>query len=182
MTNLTAPTVAIVSCSLNSESVSRVLALDAQRVLKDAGVSTVFIDLREHPLPLCDGEASYSDPRVSALNARLTAASGILMAVPVYNFDSNAASKNLIELTGSAWENKVVGFLCAAGGMSSYMSVMSFANSLMLDFRSIIVPRFVYATGAAVEGDRIVNADIRQRVAELANSTARMASALASVV
>ncbi len=53
----------------------------------------------------------------------------------------------MIELAGSAWEDKIVGFLCAAGGMSSYMSVMAYANSLMLDFRCVIIPRFVYATG-----------------------------------
>jgi FMN reductase len=38
--------------------------------------------------------------------------------------------------------NKVVGFLCAAGGKSSYMSVMRLANSLMLDFRCLIIPHF----------------------------------------
>ena len=39
--------------------------------------------------------------------------------------------------------------------MSSYMSVMAYANSLMLDFRCVIIPRFVYATGSAfAEGSR----------------------------
>jgi hypothetical protein len=37
--------------------------------------------------------------------------------------------------------------ICAAGGGSSYMSVMGLANSLMLDFRCLIIPRFVYAKG-----------------------------------
>lgn len=171
--------IAIVSCSLSSDSNSRVLALEAQRVLNEAGVPTEFIDMRENPLPWCDGEASYSDPRVAEMSAKLKAASGILLAVPVYNYDSNAVSKNLIEMTGSAWENKVVGFICAAGGMSSFMSIMSFANSLMLDFRSVIVPRFVYATGSAVANNQVVNDDVRQRVAELALTSARMAQALA---
>ena len=89
-----------------------------------------------------------------------------------------AAVKNLIELTGDAWENKVVGFLCAAGGMNSYMSVMSLANSLMLDFRSLIVPRFVYATGEAFADDGITDAEVIRRVAELARTTAQLAGAL----
>ena len=95
-----------------------------------------------------------------------------------YNFDANAAVKNLIELTGSAWENKVVGFLCAAGGMSSYMSIMSLANSLMLDFRSVVVPRFVYAVGEAFADGRIVDPKVTSRVAELAKETARLGGAL----
>ena len=172
--------IAIVSCSLNSDSNSRVLALEAQRVLNEAGVPNVFIDMREHPLPWCDGEASYRDPRVAQISAKLKAATGILLAVPVYNYDSNAVSKNLIEMTGSAWENKVVGFICAAGGMSSFMSIMSFANSLMLDFRSVVVPRFVYATGSAVENGKVANADVATRVADLALFTAKLATALAA--
>jgi FMN reductase len=96
------------------------------------------------------------------------------VATPIYNYDANAAVKNLIELTGSGWQDKPVGFLCAAGGMSSYMSIMSLANCLMLDFRSIVVPRFVYATGEAFAGGRIVDADVEKRVAELARSTARL--------
>ncbi|MEY2550767.1 MAG: hypothetical protein QOG12_911, partial [Verrucomicrobiota bacterium] len=89
-----------------------------------------------------------------------------------------AAAKNLVELTGSAWEEKVVGFLCAAGGMSSYMSVMAFANSLMLDFRSVIIPRFVYATGRAFEGDDLKDPQVGERIEELAGELVRFTKAL----
>ena len=74
-----------------------------------------------------------------------TAASHILFAVPVYNYDVNAVAKNYIELMGEdALGGKTVGFLVSAGGQASYMSIMGFANSLMLDFRCWIVPRFLY--------------------------------------
>ncbi|MES1168133.1 MAG: NAD(P)H-dependent oxidoreductase, partial [Oleiharenicola lentus] len=99
---------------------------------------------------------------------------------PIYNYDGNAALKNLIELTGRAWENKVVGFLCAAGGVASYMSIMPLANSLMLDFRCVVVPRFVYATDAAFADGRLVDADQLRRVAELARVSARMGEVLKS--
>ena len=68
-------------------------------------------------------------------------------------YDLNAAAKNFIELTGRAWTNKVVGFICAAGGKGSYMSVTSFMNSLMLDFRCIIIPRFVYTDASGFDDD-----------------------------
>lgn len=48
----------------------------------------------------------------------------VLLAVPIYNYDGNAAAKDLIELTGGTWEDKIAGFACAAGGASSYMSIM----------------------------------------------------------
>jgi len=108
-------------------------------------------------------------------------ADGILLATPIYNYDVSAATKNLVELTGKGWEGKVAGFLCTAGGQGSYMSVMALANSLMLDFRTVIVPRFVYATGAAFTSDAIIDPKITVRVAECARMTARLAEAVSSL-
>jgi FMN reductase len=168
----------ILSSSLSDDSNSRVLAREAQRVLQADGVEVALLDLRDHPLPLCDGGPSYGHQNVAAVQAHVSAASAVIVATPIYNFDGTAALKNLIELTGRAWENKAVGFLCAAGGMASYMSIMSLANSLMLDFRSVIVPRFVYATGEAFTDGTLVDPDQRRRVAELARATARLGVAL----
>ena len=168
----------IISSSLSSDSNSRLLAVETQRVLRADGHAAALLDLREYPLPLCDGGAAYADANVARVNEQLHAADAIVIATPIYNYDATGAIKNLIELTGDAWENKVVGFLCAAGGMSSYMSIMALANSLMLDFRSVIVPRFVYATGAAFAEGRIADSSVRERVAELAALTVRLSGAL----
>lgn len=168
----------ILSSSLNTESNSRILARTAHRLLIEAGVDAELVDLREHPLPLCDGNAAYSNPAVAQITARLRSADALLIATPIYNYDATAALKNLIELSGGAWENKVVGFLCAAGGMSSYMSIMALANSLMLDFRSVIVPRFVYATGDAFANGAIIDPEVMRRVGELVRLTAKLSVAL----
>jgi NAD(P)H-dependent FMN reductase len=166
----------IVSASLSSDSNSRLLAREAARVLEGDGAPTAFLDLRDYPLPLCDGGAAYGHPNVGIVRDLIARADALIVATPIYNYDGNAALKNLIELTGRAWENKVVAFLCAAGGTASYMSVMSFANSLMLDFRCLIVPRFVYSTGEDFNDGRITDADQLRRVAELARATARLAA------
>lgn len=165
----------VVSSSLRAESHSRVLAKEAQRLLEQDGHAVSLLDLREHPLPLCDGGSCYSHPGVIRIGETLAKASAVLVATPIYNYDASAAVKNLVELTGSGWEDKVVGFLCAAGGQGSYMSIMSLANSLMLDFRSVIVPRFVYATSEAFGGGRIVDPEVSRRVAELSRAAARLA-------
>ena len=111
----------------------------------------------------------------------IEAADGVLVAAPVYNYDVSASAKNMIELTGSAWEDKIVGFLCAAGGMSSYMSVMAYANSLMLDFRCVVVPRFVYATGHNFTDGEISEPKILQRIEQVAAELVRFAEALRGV-
>jgi FMN reductase len=135
------------------------------------------VDLREHTLPLCDGE-TCTNRSVAELTEAVRAAEAVLLAVPIYNFDVNAAAKNLVEHTGSAWENKVVGFLAAAGGHASYMSVMSLANSLMLDFRCLIVPRFVYAVGHDFTGASVSNPKIAARLTQLLAETIRITGAL----
>jgi NAD(P)H-dependent FMN reductase len=168
----------IVSASLNPDSNSRLLAREAERVLRADGQELTLLDLRDLPLPICDGDKSREHANVLRADQLIAAASGIIIATPIYNYDANAAVKNLIELTGDAWENKVVAFLCTAGGAASYMSIMGLANSLMLDFRCVIVPRFVYAVGSAFANDAIADTKIAARVAECARSTAHFASVL----
>ena len=154
------------------------MAVHAATSLDSLGANVDFIDLQQVKLPLCDGDTAYSDPEVEKTRTRIEKAAGVLVAAPVYNFYMNAAVKNLVELTGSAWEGKVVGFLNAAGGYSSYMSVMSIANSLMLDFRCVIVPRFVYATGSAFRDGAVSDKKLAGRIDELANDLVRFAKAL----
>lgn len=134
----------IVSCSLNPASKSRELAKLLRAHYVHEEYPCEFIDLADYPLPLCDGEAAYSHPNAKLLLEKTQKAEAIIMALPIYNFGINAAAKNFIELVGDGLTAKVIGFICAAGGQRSYMSVMSLANSLMLDFRCLIVPKFVY--------------------------------------
>ena len=59
------------------------------------------------------------------------------------------------------------------------MSVMSVANSLMLDFRSFILPRFVFATGKAFDQDNaLVDPEVQQRLADLTDRLVRVTEAL----
>jgi FMN reductase len=166
----------VISCSLNPGSRSRQLAELAVNELKGLGAEVDFLDLQSMPLPICDGSSAYGDANARAVTARIEEATGVLVATPVYNYDVNAAAKNLLELSGDAWTGKVVGFLCAAGGNSSYMSVMSFANSLMLDYRCLVVPRFVYFSG------KTIDPEIQKRIAELSSELLRIVTGLAKAV
>ena len=173
----------VISCSLHPQSRSFVLAKQAVVELSALGASPKLIDLREHNIPFCDGTDAYDHPDSIMIRDEIEAADGVLLAVPIYNFDVNAAAKNLLEIAMRAWNHKVVGFLCAAGGQASYMSVMGCANNMMLDFRCVIVPRFVYATGNDFGDDRlptmfVESEKIQERVKELADTTLKMTGAL----
>ena len=146
--------------------------------LQKSKADCTWLDLAEMDLPLCDANACYAHPSARKLCTSVEMADGVIVAAPVYNYDVSASAKNMIELTGRAWEDKIVGFLCAAGGMSSYMSVMAYANSLMLDFRTVIIPRFVYATGNSFEDDKLVDKKVEERIHQVADELMRFTSAL----
>ncbi len=168
----------VISSSLNPASKSRVLALRAQALLAEHGAAVEYVDLRGLALPACDGDACYENPAVVELAVRISHAEGIILATPIYNYSAGASAKNLIELTGQAWARKPVSFLCAAGGQGSYMAVMSLANMLMLDFRSYVLPRFVYAAETAFDGDQITDTAVLDRLRDLTATLVRFSAAL----
>jgi FMN reductase len=168
----------VLSCSLNPDSRSRILARMVHQHLAGRPGGAEFADLQDYNLPLSDAGACYSHPHVIELTPKVRRAKGIVVAAAIYNYDVNAAAKNLLELTGKAWEGKVVGFICAAGGHGSYMSVMPFANSLMLDYRCHIIPRFVYAAPAHIDESTFGDAAMNRRIEELAAETQRVTDAL----
>ena len=171
--------IVVFSCSLNPNSKSRRLAERAVARLGEGGAEVLFVDLAQVTLPPCDGGSAYGDPAAIEIKETVKNASAALLAFPVYNYAANSTLKNMMELTGDAWTGKTVGLACAAGGTGSYMSPMSVANSLMLDFRCLIVPRFVYAIGEDFEGDGAPSEEIGQRVDELADELLRIGTALA---
>src|SRR5437773_275029 len=172
------PKYLVVSSSGNPSSNSRKMGRIAFQYLQKARADCSWLDLAEMDLPLCDADACYAHPSAKKLSTAIDAADGVIVAAPVYNYDVSASAKNMIQLTGSAWEDKIVGFLCAAGGMSSYMSVMAYANSLMLDFRTVVIPRFVYATGDAFDDDKLLDSKISGRVEQVATELIRFTEAL----
>ena len=137
-----------------------------------------FVDLQKIELPMCDGDKCYDHPNVDIMKGNIETSSSIILASPIYNYDFNAVAKNLIELTGNSWTDKLIGFISSAGGKGSYMSPMSFINSLMLDFRCIIIPRFVYADKTCFNIDGNINDDTKARIEELVDSSILVSKAL----
>lgn len=168
----------IISCSLSPKSHSAILAQRLSDEIAGLGDEVRLIDLRKLELPFCDGDACYAHPNAQMLKAAIKEAPAITIATPIYNFETGGGTRNVVALGGDAFTDKVIGFLCAAGGDNSYMAVMSLANSLMLDFRCIVVPRFVYASDAAFTDGRLSEPKIEGRVTELARELHRVASAL----
>lgn len=168
----------VLSCSLSPKSRSAILAQNLAGAIKKCGESAELVDLRGVEMPFCDAAGCYGHPNVVKLKEQIAASASVTIGVPIYNFGVGGAAPNMLALTGDVWKNKIVGFVCAAGGQGSYMAVMGLANSLMLDFRCVIVPRFVYTTGQAFTDGQLTDDGVAKRIGELASELKRFSGAL----
>jgi NAD(P)H-dependent FMN reductase len=81
------------------------------------GVSVDLVDLREHRLPLFDGNPpartlrNYPTEDVARLGRRIDAADGFVLLAPEYNHGYSAALKNAMDHTFVEWQRKPVAFV-----------------------------------------------------------------------
>jgi FMN reductase len=151
----------IVGTSLDPDSRSQILARVALEICNAQNINAQVLDLRDYDLPIAGTSESFDQVLVQELTTRVSQYRKIIFTVAIYNYDVSAAAKNFLELVGDTWlEGAVVGFICTAGGKNSYMSVMGFANSLMLDFRAWVAPRFVYV----VKNEDLHGMEIKTRI------------------
>ncbi len=160
----------IVSTSLTQHSRSERLAKRCLDVLNGLDVQTQYLSLKDYPLPPFDGAAIQDDLNYQFLHAAVSSADGLVLASPVYNWSSCAELKKFIEHIGStdsettgAFYDKVITFVHASGLPHSYMAVAPLATSLMLDFKCIINPYFVYAHNRHWENEEL-SAELDARI------------------
>ena len=168
----------IVSTSLAPDSRSRILCRELAQRLTAGGAQVAELDLVDLAPPFCGGPGYQEHSATRLLYTAIAAADAVTLGLGIYNYTASAVAKTAVELGGKAWTGKVVSMLCAAGGQSSYMAAMSLVNALMLDFRCVLLPRFVYATGEAFADGKLVDAGVAARLAELAIEQERFAAAL----
>jgi len=146
----------IVSCSHDRESRSEELARRCLKVLDEFGAEATLVSLKDHTFPPFDDDKIAESIAYRNLYPLVSAADGLVLAGPVYNWGLCGAMKEFIEYIGSTAEesglrgalfDKVVSFVCAAGLPHSYMAFGPTALSLMLDFKCIVNPYQVYVHG-----------------------------------
>ena len=174
--------ITIISSSLNKKSRSLILGKYAHELILNQNIECILIDLKEYDLPFCGEEGDSQNKNVQYINNQIATSDVIITSGPIYNYSVNAALKNVMDLTGKAWDEKVVAFMCMAGGQSSYMSIMGFANGLMLNSRCLIVPRFVYARPKSFDeiNLKITDESLKERIKELCGKAIQLAAALKS--
>jgi NAD(P)H-dependent FMN reductase len=177
----------VISCSLDPQSRSRELAVQAADLLTSAGHDSSVIDLRGYARPPFDNTSVFAAAPFNELHDLIMESDGVILATPIYNWGPSAAAKSLIEATGAtgdgvntaAWFDKVVTFLCAAGLPHSYMATSQLASSLMLDFKCVINPYVGYFSDRDWTDDDVLIPDRRGRLEKTVAVHAELATLLA---
>jgi NAD(P)H-dependent FMN reductase len=142
----------VINGSLNPESKGEILSKKALEYGESLGMDISYLDMKLFSdLPFCDGSSSYSHPKVKELYDLFYPLDGFIYSFPVYNYTGNAFMKNLVELIGKVFTNKVLGLCAMAGSDVSFLSPFFLTHSFVADFQTIIVPKYVLASYADIK-------------------------------
>lgn len=155
--------VLVFSGSVRKGSLNLKLAALAARTLRDAGAEVTELNLREHPLPLYDGdeEAEKGPPeQAKRLHEIFRTHQGIFIASPEYNAGLSPLLKNTIDWVsrisdhggqGAAFGRPIFALGAASPGpLGGYRGLMSLRQSLELQLQARVLPAMV-SVGTAHE-------------------------------
>lgn len=159
----------ILSLSANPESLSRRAAAEFQRLLEAAKVETDLIDIRSLPPIWVDGRdlAQYPE-EYTKLNETATAASGIVIFMPIYCYTVSSPAKTISEVIGGALTRKPVAFVTAAGSLRSHLAVRDLMASMSFEQETICFPKTVQVTSEDFSPDKKLNKSAQDRLSTLA--------------
>jgi NAD(P)H-dependent FMN reductase len=86
--------------SLRKDSLNKKFVREAMRLAQEAGVDSEFIDLKDYPMPVYDGdiEASSGIPEnTKKLAQKIAAADGLIISTPEYNGSISCVLKNTVD-------------------------------------------------------------------------------------
>ena len=86
--------------ALRVDSCNKKFAREAARLVNEAGHAAEFLDLKDYPMPVYDGdiEASSGIPETTkSLSKKIAAVDGIILSTPEYNASIPGMLKNVID-------------------------------------------------------------------------------------
>ncbi len=185
----------VVPGSLRRDSFNKKLARAAAAAIAADGGAATVVDLRDHPLPLYDGdlEAAEGLPEAAVRLRKLVQEhAGLLVVTPEYNASIPAVLKNALDWVSrpyaaepgvSAFRGKVAGLLaCSPGALGGMRALVHLRQVLMNLGLLVITEQFALgnAGGAFGPGGELVDPKHASAVANVAARLRTVAGKLAS--
>lgn len=179
--------------SARRESVNKQLARLAADRARDLGAEVTYVDLRDLPLPLYDGdlEAQEGVPgNARKLRGLMQEHDGLLISCPEYNSSITPLLKNTIDWTSRpdgddkalvAFRGKTAGLVAASPGALGGLRGLVHVRAILSNLGVLVIPTQLALSGAHQafhdDGglrDERVDARLTALVGELVDTTARM--------
>ncbi len=168
--------------SLRKDSLNKKLARQAMELVQAAGAEATFLDLKQYPLPVYDGdiEAESGLPKnAGQIKELMKAHDAFLIASPEYNSSISGALKNAIDWASRpvpgekplvCFSGKVAGLMAASPGALGGLRGLIVVRSLLSNIGVIVVPEQIAISKAqeAFDGEgKIIDEKNRQSVEKI---------------
>jgi len=179
--------------SLRAASLNKKLARMAAELAREAGADATFIDLKDYPLPVYDGDlesASGLPANARKLKDLFIAHDAFVIACPEYNAGITGALKNVIDWVSRQdgdesgvvpYDGKVVGLCSAAGGVFFGIRAMEMVRNILMNLGCLVVPKRLgvpRASQAFDANDRLTDPGQTATLAATVQQVIRVAAAL----
>jgi chromate reductase len=146
--------------SLRKDSYNKKLVKVAMAAAEKAGAEVTFIDLKEFPLPIYDGDIESADgipETAKKLKAVMKQHQAFLIASPEYNSSISGALKNAIDWASrpepgeknlECFTGKVAGIMAASPGALGGLRGLVTVRSILENIGVIVVPDQVAVSAA----------------------------------
>jgi NAD(P)H-dependent FMN reductase len=147
--------------STRSESLNKRLLAAVAALADPATAEVEFVDLRDFPLPLYDGdleEAEGIPENAMVLKEKFLEADALLISTPEYNTSLPAVLKNAIDwisrpVEGVPWlseiRGQVLGAMSASPGSTGGMQALGHLRQMFSNLGAYVVPGFTACPNAA---------------------------------
>lgn len=156
-----APKILCFAGSLRQDSYNKKLVKIAMQAAKEGGAEATFIDLKDFPMPIYDGdiEAESGLPETAKqLKKIFKEHQGFLISSPEYNSSYSAALKNAIDWVSrpepgekplEMFSGKVAGVMAASPGALGGLRGLVTLRMLLGNINVLVVPNQIAVSGAA---------------------------------
>lgn len=166
----TVPKILCFAGSLRKDSFNKKLVKVAMEGARKAGAEVTFVDLKDYPLPIYDGDIETEQgipDNAKKLKGILKEHHGLLIASPEYNSSISGALKNAIDWASrpepgekmlECYTGKVAGIMAASPGALGGLRGLVTVRSILQNIGIIVVPDQValpMATDAFDEDDNL---------------------------
>jgi NAD(P)H-dependent FMN reductase len=175
--------------SLRRESTNKKTVKVAAEGARKAGAEVTYIDLKDYPLPIYDGdieEANGLPENAAKLQKLLLDCDGFLIASPEYNSSISAALKNVIDWTSrpngelqmsACYSDKVVSLMSASPGGLGGLRGLFDVHKILSTMGVIVLPEQVAVSGSFQAFDdegNFIDEKMKKRVEKLGANLAEM--------